>query len=187
MKIFASLWVAIVAVTPNLVFAASGWDEHATHMFYFQILNVAILFGALIYFLRDSTIAYFRRRAQAYHEEVLRARKSLKEAQSKLDELQSALTKVETTWAESLSRAQAEASELRNRLNQQSDQSTQRMIEDAKRAIQIEQNSRYQEFVAELIKAATGQVEQKLKTQLSDEDHKRLQKGFSKSLEGANL
>jgi F0F1-type ATP synthase membrane subunit b/b' len=187
MRVIVNLWISMVTLFPGPAFASSGWDDHATHMLYFQLLNVTILFGALIYFLKDSAIEHFKKRAQDYHAEALRAQQLLKEAQWKLADLQSSLTKVETTWAESLSRAQAEAADLRNRLNQQSDQSTQRMIEDARRAIQVEQNNQYQKFISDLIKTATIQVEQKLKTQLSDEDHKRLQKSFNKSVEGANL
>jgi len=175
----------ILLLTAQNAFAASGWDGHATKMLYFQIVNVVVLLGAFIYFLKDPVREFFKSRANNYHLEAQKAQARLKEAQNKLEELQLSLTKIETTWAEALSRAQAEATELREKMNRQSDESTQRLLEDAKRAIQAEQHSLYQNIIADLVASATAQVEQKLKTQLSDEDHKRLQKNFNNSVEGS--
>lgn len=173
------------AIIAQNAFAASGWNEHATKVVYYQLLNVAILVGAIIYFTKDALRDYFKSRAHKYYIESQKAQAQLKEAQQKLEELQTNLTKVETTWAESLSRAQAEAAELRDQLNRQADEATQRLLEEAKRAIQAEQNSLYQTIINDIVTRATAQVEQKLKTQLSDEDHKRLQKSFNESVEGS--
>ena len=167
--------------------AASGWDEHATHLLYFQTLNVVILVGAIIYFLRGSVKEFFKSRAESYHAEALKAQAALKEAQAQLSELQANLTKVETTWAESLSRAQAEAVELKNRLNKQTQDLNLRLIEEAKKSLQIETNARNQKLVADLIQTSTALVEHRLKTQLSEEDHKRLQKSFNKSVESSAI
>jgi len=187
MKLISQLTSAIIITQSVSAQAASGWDDHATTTMYFQILNITVLFGALIYFLKDSAREHFKTRALSYHAEAIKAQNMLKEAQNKLDQLQSELTKIETTWATSLSRAHADAVELRNQLNQQAQEATKRMILDAQRAIQAEQNGQYRGFIADLIKIATVQVEQRLKTQLSEEDHKRLQKNFGKSVSGAPL
>jgi F0F1-type ATP synthase membrane subunit b/b' len=183
---FIFLGLALIFFTPY-VQGASGWDDHSTHLFYFQFLNVFVLFGTLVYFLKNAARDFFKVRAEEYHSEALKAQMLLKQAQDQLNELQSNLTRVETTWSESLSRAEAEAVEMRSRLSKQAEDQAFRMVEDAKKAMLVEQTSLSQKRVEDLIVSVREQVEQKLQTDLSPQDHESLQKNFNHSLESYSL
>ena len=164
--------------------ASAGWDDHATHMTLFQALNVGILFGALFYFLRHAVVSFFDSRSRAYHAQAENALKDLQEAQAKFTEVQTLLTKVESTWAEVLARAEADAVEQGNQVLLATEQNLNRLLDDSKKAMQQEFVRLQNELYKEVVSQATQQVSEKLKTQLSSEDHKRLQQDFGLSIQG---
>lgn len=176
---------AMLALFSSPALAAEGWDDHASHMLKFQILNVVVLFGALVYFLKDVAANHFKARATEYQTVAHQAQQELDKAKEEFNEIQARLAKVETTWAEALSRAEAEAVAHREQLALQAQEVASRVVEDAKRAMGVEVNKVNHQMLEELVTLAKAKVETQLRTQLSPEDHKRLQRDFNQSVQGS--
>jgi len=167
----------------NVTYAGSNqWDDHATNTVYFQIINVFILFVGLIYFLKNFIKQFFAERTKKYFELEERAKLLLHEAQKQLQQIQAQQTKLETTWDEQLMRAQVEAGELKKQLQQQADETVEHRLEEARLGLIAEQNQLIEKMKVALISEAIIGVEERLKAQLSEMDHKKLQADFSKAI-----
>lgn len=183
-KIKMSYFVFLISfIFSQLAFGAAGWDDHATKTAIYQLINVTILFGAVIYFMKDSVKEFFIKRNQDYKEAADLARTKLEKVQAEFSEIQSQLTRLETTWTESLARAQAEASDLKKQMLADTEVLSKRLLDEAQRGFDVEANRLNQKILLEVVESSKNRVIQDIKTRLSQEDHKRLQTRFHESVQ----
>lgn len=171
-------------VTSKTWAAASGWDDHSTHVALFQLLNVSILLGACFYFLKDAVVVHFKSRWLAYQQSAEIAQKELLEAQKSFNEAQAALTKVENTWSDVLSRVEAEAVEERKKSILASEEMIAKMLKDSRKGLEQEFIKLQSEIYSDIVAKVKLDVTQQMRTKLTSEDHKKLQKDFNQSVQG---
>ncbi|MCS6838442.1 MAG: ATP synthase F0 subunit B [Bdellovibrionaceae bacterium] len=167
--------------------AGEGWTEHATRTLIFQAVNFSILVGGLIYYLRRPVVDYFKQRAAQYYEVSSRAREQLTKVRQEMSDLQKQITKLEMTWQDSILKAQGDAAEMRNKMVQQAQETAQKAISDFQRAMEIERNSALESLKKEFIEHVAKDVERRLATQLTKEQHRLLQTRSNKSIEETHL
>lgn len=182
------LGVAIIITISRLTYAASAeWDEHATHLFWYQLINVGLLFAALVYFLRKSVADFFVNRYQQYCQQAEQSEKSRQEAEAALMDLQRNITKTKASWNEALLRAETESADWRKRKYQEAEEKWQNSLAEYKRALQAESDRMLQEWAHLLVERATEQVIKKIQEKVSQDQHQQLQNELAKRIEGAQL
>lgn len=179
------IFVVLTLVTASTTFSAtSGWDDHSTHVAMFQMLNVAILLGACFYFLKDAVVVHFKNRWLAYQQSAEAAQKELLDAQNSFNEAQMSLTKVENTWSEVLARAEAEAVEARKKTIANTEELVVKMLRDGRKGLEQEFIRLQSEIYSDIVGLVKTEVSQQMKTKLTSDDHKKLQKDFNQSVQG---
>lgn len=176
--------LALLLYVPSIKAASSGWDDHATHVAIFQSVNVLILLGACYYFLKDAVLVFFKNRWLAYQQSAEAAQKELITAQSSFNEIQASLTKVENTWTEVLARAEVEAVDSRKLTIANTEELVAKMLRDGRKGLEQEYTRLQQEIYSDIVTLVKAEVSRQMKTQLTSDDHKKLQKDFNQSVQG---
>ncbi len=173
---------------PGLAFAegehhgAAHMDEHAIKALVFQAINVGILIAAMVYFLKDTVREAFKNKRSSYLIAAERSQKARKQAEQEHLEMKTQLTKLESTTDESLSRARAEAADLKNQMLVDAQLMSKRIRDDAEAFARVEVEKARQNLRHEMIQQSTKLAEQQIREKVSGEDHQRLQSDFIQNI-----
>lgn len=183
------LFFILTVLSPLSGFAATGghgpveMDEHWRHVIIYQAINVAMVVGGLIYFLRKPVIQFFADKRTQYFQAAAQTQAARNAAQHDYDQARSQLLKLETTTDESLQRAQAESAELRKNLIQDAQQAAQKIKEEAAATARFEVQRAIADLRAEMIREAVATTVKQMSSGVSQEDHQRLNKEFIRNIE----
>lgn len=184
------LVLALTILLPLMAFAAEHGesheavlDEHAIKTIIYQCINIAILVGGLIYFLKDTVRAFFKEKREVYLAAAEKAQAARRQAEEEHMHIKVQLTKLESTAEETISRARAEAADMRNQMVAEAQAMSKRIREDAEMASRLEVEKARASLRAEMIKEAGRQAEQAIKKEVSSDDHRRLQTDFIQNIE----
>ncbi len=174
-----SLLSLLIAST---AFAESGGahDPHAIPWMVIvaQAFNLAVLFGALIYFLRAGAKKYFSSRQEIYLELVNRADAARREAEKARSDIAAKLNELESGSKKTLEHAQAEAAQMRTRIVSEAQSLAVKMKEEAHRSVKIELEKAKNELRQELLGAAVESARASLKEKVGGPEQAKLQKEF---------
>ena len=181
----------LLILFPAFVFAASEHgehgaptlDEHTIKTIIYQAINVAMLVGGLVYFLKDGIRTFFVDKQKAFLAHAEKAEAARRAAEQEHMQIKVQLTKLESTADETLSRARAEAADMRNQIIADAQAMSKRIHEEAQTAAHNEFEKARAALRHDLIQQASILAEQSMKNQLSREDHQRLQGDFIHNIE----
>jgi len=160
----------------------SGHDAIPVQTLIYQTINVTILFAGLIYFLKNPIKNFFLDKKTLFLSASEKAQAARAAAEQEHIEIQVRLTKLESTTDESISRARAEAADLKKQLIEEAHIISKRIKSEAESAARLEiekaKNHLREQMIAESVKLTRTQ----LNTKVSSEDHKRLQGDFIESI-----
>ncbi|GEM_PF-3571089 len=186
------LWGSILFVQLiSLVASASGgeggghggeWDNHATHLFTYQLINVTILIVALVYFLKKPIQEFLNQKSKAYLANAEVAKKSLALAQANLEESQKKLSQIEANWSESLMRAQAEAAEQREKLESLAQENAERALAEAKKAIEAEKNRLQNTMIQEVVESISHKIDSEIATWNKENKNEKIGENIIRAL-----
>lgn len=189
-KLLRQATLLLVFLSAASVLAASGGDHHGGGLdektirtIMYQAINLGVILIGLVYFLRQPVREYFASKHQSYVQAAEKAQAARKQAEDEYQKTQTQLSKLEATTQESISRARAEAADLRNNLVAEAQSLSKRIHDETHAAAVLEiekaKNALRQEMISEAIKVAQGQIQ----SAVSSEDHARLNKEFIKNIE----
>lgn len=155
-------------------------DAHAvpTKVITYQTLNVIILVGGLIYFLRQPLRDYFREKRANFLSAASKAEAARKAAEAQRAQIQNRLDKLVTTADESIARARAEAADMKKQLVAEAESLSKRIREEAQESARLEVEKAKRQLRESLIKESLEIARTQLSTKVTAEDHKRLQTDF---------
>ena len=109
--------ILILCLSASAAFAAEGGPEHGHEgipwmTIFYQALNVSIMFGGLIYFLKDGVKAHFQGKKQEFLSAFEKANTARKAAEAEKLQIEVKLSKLDSTLDETISRAKKEAAEM---------------------------------------------------------------------------
>ena len=159
-----------------------GLDEHTIKMMIYQAINVGILFVALVYFLKDGVRSFFKDKHAAFLATAEKAQAAKRQAEAEHAQIQTQLTTLENTTNESVSRAKAEAADLRNQLVQEAQALAKKIQAEAQLAAQVEVSRARSTLREQIILEATKLAKETIQQKVSGEDHKRLQGDFIQNI-----
>lgn len=185
------MFLAILAI-PFVALATEGHGAEGSHAgldgatvktIIYQFINIGLLIGGLIYFLRKSVKEFFASKKSAFIAEAEKAQSARLAAEQEHMQIQVRLNKLESTADESLSRARAEAAEMRNQMIAEAQALSKRIREEAHLSAQLEIERAKNHLREQMIKEAVESSRQQMNTKVSVDDHKRLQGEFINNIQ----
>ena len=189
-KFWSQYWPAVALIlVPSVVFAADGGhggghglDEKTTKTIIYQAINVGVMLVAMVYFLKNTVRSYFKEKQAAFLATAEKAQAAKRQAEREHDEIKNQLSKLESTTEEAISRAKAEAVDMRNQMIQEAQIQAKKIQEEASRSAQIEIQRARTELRDHTIREATRLAKETIEQKVSSEDHKRLQGDFIQNI-----
>lgn len=164
------------------VFAETA--EHEVHaagvptMVYWQVFNLAIVIGALIYFTKDSLAEYLSENRKAFKEQAEKFLQTQKEAEEKYSELRSRLQNLDRDHSQHLQNAQIEAERLKNQIIADAQETVRRIQQDASEAKRVEIEKAKRDIREQIVREAKQTTRQVLSRDISGGDQQKLHDGF---------
>jgi F-type H+-transporting ATPase subunit b len=160
-----------------------GFDEHAKRTIMWQLLNVSVMVAGLVYYLKTPIRKMFSDKRVAYMAAAERAEAARKLAEQEHMEIEVRLTKLESTADESVSRARAEAADMKKSLIAEAENMSRKIREEAEVAAQLEVVNAKNILRQQLISESVALAKSTIQTKVSSEDHKRLQGDFINNIQ----
>lgn len=173
-----SLTILLITLMPALVLAEEEHAVFSSKLFGYQCLNVGIMVVALVYFLREGTVKFFKDKRAAYLAAAAKSQQAKKQAEQERSEIQARLNKLESSADESIARARAEATDMRKALIAEAEALSKRLHEDAERSVHAEVERAKNHLREQVVKDSIAAARTQLSSKVSPEEHQRLQGEF---------
>ena len=170
----------------SAVALGAGGEHHdgvPVKMIIYQLINVTLIVVGLIYFLKDGVKKSFLDRRASYLAAAEKAETARKAAELERSTMAQRLSSLENTAEESISRARAEAADLKKQMIQEADALSKRLKSEAEQSAKAEVLRAKKEIREELIKQAMETTKAQVEKQVSPEDHTRLQNNFIQNIQ----
>lgn len=185
-------WFAFLLVMgASIAFAAGGHGEHGGEVHVpkvvlYQLINVLILFGGLFYFLKNVVIKFYADRKANYLSAAQKSQAAREEAEKQFVEVKNKLDKLEATTDESISRAKAEAVDMKNDLIKEAQEVAARIKKEAEQTAKIEIQKAQTQLREQLLKDSIEAAKAVLSKDIGSADHQKLQSEFVNKVQAVN-
>lgn len=187
MQIKATLILILMAGAAH---AADHSGAHAASVPISSVLWQCFNFGLvllIIYFAaRKKVPELFRQRQAGYVASAKKAEEAKMEAEKQFLDIKHKLEHLNTSYDESVSRAQAEAADLRKQLIQEAQDQARRIKEEAEITIKIDMQKAQRELHEVFVKDSIGMARAALSKDIASTDHQKLQTDFTKNIEAVS-
>ena len=163
--------------------AEQGLEGQTLKTIIYQAVNIIIIFAALIYFMKKPLSDFFKNKRQAFMHEAEKASVAKKAAEVEQISLKNKLSILESTAAESASRARAEAADMKNAIIKEAQFLSEKIKNEASGAAKLEIEKAKSQLKEQMIKEAMELSRSQLAQKVSREDHLRLQGEFLSNIQ----
>lgn len=150
---------------------------------YYQLLNLILTAGLLVYLLRTKIIEHFQGRRDQYLKVAEQVNKMKKQAEARRRDLQERFDKLEHSEKQALEKANHEAKDLQDKLVTEATATAARVASDAQKTIQLEYNKSIAMLKSQIISEAMQASRETIKHSIKDSDQQRLQREFVEKIE----
>lgn len=179
-----SILVLISLILPAICLAAGG--EHGgghghlgpSRTEIYQLINVVILLGGVIYFVKDQAIEFFKNRRTDYLAAAEKSASARRQAEADFAEIKNKIDKIDATRAEMIAKAQAHAADVKKQIIEESEAVAKRIKDDAELAARVESQKAERDLRQQLIKDSITAARSVLSKDISAGDHQKLQGDF---------
>lgn len=192
MKLKNALYLNVM-VQLLTVFSIAGASEGKAHfaehitvpgVVAWQAINLIILFSLIYVYTKEKVVEHFAKRRSNFLEAAEKSRQVQAEAEKSLLDIKHKLDLLSSSTAESISRARAEAADLKKLMMADALEVAKRIRQEAKETARLEVQRAYQDLKKRAINEAIFSARQILTKDIGSQDHQNLQNDFSKSLSG---
>jgi F-type H+-transporting ATPase subunit b len=176
---------ALLALVPGAAAAAGGGEGGGGWGFFWQVLNLGLLLGVLVWFGRAPVRQFFTDRRHRVREDLESAARLLAEAEARLAEWQGKLARVDAEIGEARETSRRLAEAERDRILAEARASAERIRRDATTAVDQELRRARRALRAEASDLALELAERILREQLTGADRERLVAEFVERIERA--
>lgn len=149
----------------------------------YQTINVVAMLIGLFIVLKKPLQSYFKEKKATFLSAAQKAEAARKSAEEERAQIQTRLSKLESTADESVSRARAEAADMKKQMIADAEAMSKRLREEAASAAKLEVERAKNELRQMLIKESLETSRQQLSSKVTAEDHKRLQTDFIQNIQ----
>jgi len=174
----------------SVAFAAHGEVETGEvtvpKVVLYQAINVIILFAGLAYFLKGMIVKFYGERRQNYLAAAEKAKAARDEAEKEFLAIKHKLDQLAETVDESLSRARAEAADMKKQLINDAKELAARIKHEAEETAKIEVQKAQTHLREQLLKDAVAAAKTVLSKDIGSADHQKLQSEFVNKVQAVN-
>jgi len=143
-----------------------------------RVFNLAVVVAVLVWVARKPLANFFASRTEAIRDQLAEAQKARIEAEAKLAEIESRMSRLDQELGELRTAAEREAQEEYRRLAAAAEAESGKIIERAKQEIDGMTREAFLELKAHAAGLAVGAAEQRIRAHITDEDRARLVDAF---------
>jgi F-type H+-transporting ATPase subunit b len=174
---------AWLALFPRAALAAGGGEGGGGWTLFWQVLNLALLVGVLVWFGRTPVRQFFTDRRHRVREDLESSGRLLAEAEAKLGEWQGKLARLDAEIGEARETSRRLAEAERERILAEARATAERIRRDATTAVDQELRRARRALRAEASDLALELAEGMLREQLTSADRERLVAEFVERIE----
>lgn len=149
-----------------------------------KAVNMAIFLGILAYILGKPLANFFESRSRRIREDLDRAKRERAEAEARLAEVNGRLARLEEEREQIRREAEAEAEAEAARVAARTDEELRRIAEATEREVAGALKSARAELQAFVAEKAVELAEARIRSEMTDEDRRRLIERYSDQLQG---
>lgn len=186
-------WFAFLLICgASYAFAATGAGEHhegpieIPKSVIYQTINVLILFGGLFYFLRGTVVKFYRDRQSNFLAAAEKSQAARLAAEKQFAEIKAKIEQLEKTEEESLSRARAEAADMKKALEKEAQEIANRIKQEATETARLETHKAQAQLREQLLSEALQAAKSVLSKDIASTDHQKLQNDFVNNVQAVN-
>lgn len=185
-------WFAFLLVFgASAAFAAGGHGDaggevHVPKSVLYQVINVAILFGGLYYFLKDAIVKFYKDRKASYLAAAQKSQAAREEAEKQFVEIKHKLDQLVATQDETVSRAKAEATDMKQALIKEAQEAAARIKYEAEQTAKIEIQKAQTHLREQLLRDSLEAAKVVLSKDIGSADHQKLQSEFVNKVQAVN-
>ena len=184
MPIRTTLTLMLFAVAAR---AAEHGEAHAadlpTKTVLWQAFNLFFVILILYFVTRKSLPELFRQRQAGYVASAKKADEAKLEAEKQFTDIKHKLENLTSNYDESISRAQAEAADLRKQLISEAQDQARRIKDEAEVTVKIEAQKAQRDLHDTFVKESIGMARAALSKDIAQNDHQKLQTDFAKNIQ----
>lgn len=143
-----------------------------------QVVNFAIYYGAILFFVRKPVKSFFSQRKSAFLSEAKRAEQARSQAAAQKQAIAEKLQRLEAGANADIEKARLEAAQLKASMIAEAEQLAERLKDEARTTVATELALAKRALRDELLSQAIAAARTELKDRMADPDQKRLQTEF---------
>lgn len=163
--------------------ASEGGNTFNWRYVFEHTVNLVILLGVLVYFLKDSVRNFLVERKGSISSEIDHAQKTITEAKSKYEEYAEKLKGIEREISDIKESIVKQGQAEREEILRQASLASENIKKEAQETIKFESERAKQEIQSEVVTLALAIAEKVIKENLSESDKQRFVEDFTKNLE----
>lgn len=172
------------AVLPEIAFAAEEGNKWGIWLGIGKFANLILVVAVLVWVARKPLANFFSSRTQGIHEQLAEAQRARKEAETKLAEMESRMSRLDDEIREIRIAAEKEAQEEYRRLLTAAEQDAEKIIERSKQEIEGITRAAQQELKLHVAELSVKLAEEKIRGEITEVDRQRIFSRFVIKLEG---
>lgn len=179
----------LILLAPVIVLAAGaehGGDHHAIEIpksVIYQVINVVILLGGLVYFTKDSIISLFAGRKSAYLEAAQKSAFAREQAEKEFVDIKNKLANLDNTRQEEINKAKAHADDLKKQIIEEADLVAKRIKDEAEMTAKLEVQRAQRDLRHQLLSDSVEAARIVLTKDIGASDQQKLQNEFINHIE----
>jgi F-type H+-transporting ATPase subunit b len=171
-------WTAGMLVLPESVSAAEEGNKWGIWLDIGRFFNLALVVVVLIWVTRKPLAGFFSGRTQAIREQLAEAQKARQEAETRLAEMESRMSRLDDELREIRNSAEAEAREEYRRLVAAAERDAEKTMERSRQEIEGMTKAAHQELKLRAAELSIELAEEKIRREITGADRERLLSGF---------
>ena len=188
--IFVFTFVYLFLALGGVALAASGGEHHdagvPTRTVIFQLINLSLFVGVLVFFIRKPIRDYFSTRSLTYRDAAEKAERAIKQAELQKVEMAEQLSQLSSSADASLGKAKEEAEELKRQIIQEAENLTLTLRQEAERTVKYEIERAKAALRDEMLEQAIHVAQTRLDGKMAEPDQRRLQTEFVEKIQVVN-
>jgi len=170
--------ITVMAVVPENVSAAGKGGKWGVWLDIGRLFNLVLVAVVLIWVTRKPLARFFAGRTQAIHEELAEAQRAREEAEAKLAEFESRMSRLDDELKEIRDSAEKEAQKEYERLVAAAEKDAEKAIERSRKEIDGMTQAAQQALRNHAAELSVRLAEETIRKEITDADHQRLLAGF---------
>lgn len=180
----ALMMIAGLMIDPASVLASEEAEPWGIWLGFGRLFNLVLVVGVLVLIARKPLSNFFRGRTDSIREQLAEAQKARAEAEGKLAEIQSRMSRLDDEIREIAGTAEKEAQNEYGRMLAQAEQDAEKIVERSRQEIEGMTRSAQQQLRLHAAELSVRLAEEKIQNEISASDHERLVNRFVSKLGG---